>query len=47
MSTSKTTIMKSAMQPVMCAWFKRYREKKKNQPGTDGNEVYDVCALLF
>ena len=29
MSTSKTNIMKSAMQPVMCAWFKRYREKRK------------------
>ena len=29
MSTSKITIMKSAMQPVMCAWFKRYREKRR------------------
>ena len=29
MSKSKTTIMKSAMQPVMCAWVKRYREKRK------------------
>mgnify|MGYP002516619423 FL=1 len=29
MSISKTTIMKSAMQPVMCAWFKRYREKRR------------------
>ena len=29
MSTSKTTIMKLAMQPVMCDWFKRYREKRK------------------
>ena len=29
MSTSKITIMKSAMQPAMCDWFKRYREKRK------------------
>ena len=29
MSISKTTIMKSAMQPVMCDWFKRYRAKRK------------------
>ena len=29
MSTSKITIMKSAMQTVMCDWFKRYRAKRK------------------
>ena len=29
MSISKTTIMKSAMQPVMCDWFKRHRAKRK------------------
>ena len=29
MSTSKTVNMKSAMQPILCDWFKRYREKRK------------------
>ena len=29
MSTLKTTIIKSAMQPAMCDWFKRYREKRR------------------
>ena len=29
MSTSKTVNMKSAMQPILCDWFKRYRAKRK------------------
>ena len=29
MSTSKTAKMKSAMQPILCGWFKRYRAKRK------------------
>lgn len=29
MSITKTTIMKSAMQPIMCKWFKQYRAKRK------------------
>lgn len=29
MSTSKTVKMKSAMQPILCDWFKRYRAKRK------------------
>ena len=29
MSTSKTVNMKSAMQPILCDWFKRYRARRK------------------
>jgi transcriptional regulator with XRE-family HTH domain len=29
MLTTKATIMKSAMQPIICNWLKRYRAKRK------------------
>jgi transcriptional regulator with XRE-family HTH domain len=29
MLTTKATTMKTAMQPIMCKWFKQYRSKRK------------------